>query len=116
MPTVLIKDLIETVIEDYAPLVGKNPQNIEITVIGSRVGEKINEELISPIELAACYETKDMFIIFTNVFFEHNEPIKNFKINGTKVKIDNNFSYSTKNAILLEKHEIKSLLKELNLL
>lgn len=114
MPTVLIKDLIEIVIEEYAPVVGKNSKEINIEIIGIRMGEKINEELISSVEFGTCYETEDMYIIYPNVFFEHDNDY--LKKNGNKIDLNENFSYGTKNAIPLKKHEIKSMLKKLNLL
>ena len=116
MPTILIKDLIEVIIEEYAPKINKNPDSIEINVIGAREQEKLNEELISPQEFASCYELDDMYIIYPSPKFEIDLPIANYKKNGTKIIIDKNFSYSTENSKPMPKEEIKVYLKELKLL
>ncbi len=116
MPTVLIRDLIEVIIEEYAPTVSKKPENIKIKIIGARQGEKIDEELISPIEFSSCYETEDMFIIYPNVYFEHDENHKNLKLNGSKSIINDDFCYTTANAEPLNKKKIRDLIKQLNLI
>ncbi|MFX1495309.1 MAG: SDR family NAD(P)-dependent oxidoreductase, partial [Promethearchaeota archaeon] len=46
MPSIFIKDLIEILIEEYAPKIGKDPDSIKVKIIGPRMGEKINEVLI----------------------------------------------------------------------
>lgn len=116
MPTILIKDLINVIIEEYAPKIGKDPKSIKIKEIGSRLGEKINEELISPIEFSSCFETEDIYIIYPLVNFGQYIDFYEKWTNGTKVIVDDSFQYSTKNAIPLSKNEIKRIIKDLNLL
>jgi len=116
MPTILIKDLINVIIEEYAPKIGKDPKSIKIKEIGSRLGEKINEELISPIEFSSCFETEDLYTIYPLVNVGHSIDYDEKRTNGTKVTIDENFHYSTENATPLSKNEIKRIIKDLNLL
>jgi len=116
MPTILIKDLINVIIEEYAPKIGKDPKSIKIEEIGSRLGEKINEELISPIEFSSCFETEDLYTIYPLVNVGHSIDYDEKSTNGTKVTIDENFHYSTENATPLSKNEIKRIITDLNLL
>jgi len=63
MPVIRILDLIEVLIEDFAPLYGYSPREIELNVIGVRPGEKLNEDLVSCLETDRVYELDDMYIV-----------------------------------------------------
>ncbi|MFX1384261.1 MAG: polysaccharide biosynthesis protein [Promethearchaeota archaeon] len=116
MPTIFIKDLIQVIIEEYAPKIGKDPKFIKIKKIGPRLGEKIEEELISPLEFSSCYETEDMYTIYPLVNFGQSIDFEVKNSNGTKVIVDNNFHYSTETSNPLKNEEIRSLLNELDLI
>jgi len=116
MPTILIKDLIDIIIEEYCPLIGKEPSSIEIKTIGRHFGEKINEELISPIEFSTCYETNDMFSIYPLTDFGQEIKYDQINMNGSKVVFGENFQYSTENTSQLSKEEVKLFLKKFNLI
>lgn len=117
MPVILINDLIDIIIEEYAPRIGKEPSSIKIKTIGSRLGEKIHEELISSIEFSTCYETEDMYSIYPYAFIGHETISDNNKVKGAKIVSEKEgFQYTTENADLLSKEEIKALLEENNLL
>lgn len=115
MPTLSIKDLIEVIIEEYCPTIGKNPASIKINSIGIRVGEKLNEELISPIEYPYCYEIEDLYMIKPNTDFGQEISL-NYKKIGEKVVNPDNFHYSTEFNTPLSKSEIKNFLKDHNLI
>jgi FlaA1/EpsC-like NDP-sugar epimerase len=117
MPIILIKDLIDIIIEEYAPKIGKEPSSIKIKTIGPRLGEKIHEELISSIEFSTCYETEDMYSIYPYGFIGHETISGNNIINGAKI-VDGTkgFQYTTENADILSKENIRALLVENNLL
>ena len=115
MPTVVIKDLIEVIIEKHCPIIGKNSASIKVEIIGPRLGEKLNEELISSIEFSNCYETKETYIVYPLIDFGDETSPLIFNMNGSKVVIDKNFQYSTKNTLPLNKEEIKIILEDLNL-
>ena len=111
MPTIRIKDLIEVIIEEYAPIVNKDPNSIKIKEIGARAGEKMNEELISSIEYNLYDEKEKLYIVRPKISFINN--------NKDNIPIQDNesrFSYSTKNAKALKKEEIRKNLKDLNLI
>ncbi|MFX0011954.1 MAG: SDR family NAD(P)-dependent oxidoreductase [Candidatus Hermodarchaeota archaeon] len=116
MPTILIRDLIEVLIEEYCPKIAKDKSSIEIKVIGPRAGEKMDEELISPIEFNRCYERDDMYIIYPLTYFDEELNLNGKKVDGIQIDPGKEFFYSTKNAPLLTKKEIKNILKEYKLL
>ncbi len=109
MPTIRIKDLFEVIIENYAPIVGKNPASIKIEEVGARPGEKIDEELISINEYPSCYDKEDMFIIYPP---EGAGFIKELPARSLIKSQDDKVAryYNTKNATPLSKEEIKKLL------
>lgn len=57
MPAIKIKDLAEVMIDKYGS------EDTEMEMIGCKLGEKMNEELITEDELSITYENDDMFII-----------------------------------------------------
>lgn len=116
MPTIHIKDLIEIIIEEYAPKIGKNPNSIKIKVVGPRLGEKTDEYLISSIEFFSCYEMADMYVIYPMLNFGGNIQAREIIRNSKAVKIDENFKYCTENGKPLSKSEIKETLRKFNLI
>jgi len=119
MPIVYIKDLLEVLIEILAPKYGKDPKSIEIKKIGSRLGEKLYEELISPIELEYCFESDDMYVIFP-----HGNGVGSLLYTTKNVLRNKNLSKYTKLEITelsslkwerLSKDKIKELLNKLDL-
>lgn len=63
MPTILLNDLAEIIIEKEAQKLDMPPDNIKIEITGLRPGEKMYEELMSDAEAEKAWETDDMFII-----------------------------------------------------
>lgn len=116
MPTLLIKDLIEVIIEEYAPVINKDPNEIKTELIGPRGHEKLNEELISPSEFSTCYEAEDVYIVYPIPLFYSNSSYTKIERKGTKVVTNNHFFYSTENTIPVSKQELKNFLLEHNLL
>ncbi|MHA1723522.1 MAG: SDR family NAD(P)-dependent oxidoreductase [Promethearchaeota archaeon] len=116
MPVVWIKDLIEIIIEEYCPQIGKDPKQIKIKTIGPRLGEKLNEELISPVEFSYCYETENSYVIYPLIDFGDDTGPKIHAINGSKVIFNENFHYRTKNTKALKKEEIRNLLRKFDLI
>ncbi|MFX1391972.1 MAG: SDR family NAD(P)-dependent oxidoreductase [Promethearchaeota archaeon] len=116
MPIIIIKDLIEVVISEYCKKINLDPKSIEIKMIGPRPGEKLDEELISPVEFASCYEIEDMFIIYPITHFGYDLDFEETIISGSKKISKKNFIYNTENSIPLSKDEIKKLLFKYNLI
>lgn len=62
MPVVRIMDLAKAMIELLAPVYGYDPDQIEISLIGAKPGEKMYEELLSMEETYRSMELEDMFV------------------------------------------------------
>lgn len=77
MPSVKVTTLAEAMIEYYAPKYGFNVEDIEIDMIGKRIGEKLHEELMTPDEILYAEETKDLFIIRKEIVEDHPKFIYN---------------------------------------
>lgn len=116
MPTIRVEDLIDVFIEEYSPLIGKDPSSIKKTIIGPHFGEKINEELISHIEFDSCYEMEDMYVIDPLVYYRRRESSEIANNGKVRIKPDQNFHYNTKYETPLSKEEIRDLLHNLKLL
>jgi len=99
MPLARISDLIEVMIKELAPRYGYKPEQIRIKVIGERIGEKLEEELITKDELKKAHETKDIVTIL-------NGDKNNDKERGILPVKDSFLSHPR----LLTKKEIRKLL------
>ncbi len=67
MPRVRVGDLIEVLIEEYAPRYGHRPDAIDVEVIGARRGEKVHEVLMTEDEASRATELETMYVV-------HPEP------------------------------------------
>jgi UDP-N-acetylglucosamine 4,6-dehydratase len=63
MPRIRVGDLVEVLIEAYAPQFGFRPDEIAIETIGARAGEKRHEVLLSEDEALAAEETEGMYVV-----------------------------------------------------
>lgn len=63
MPVIRIADLASVMIELLAPGLGYDPEDIKITLIGSKAGEKMYEELLSDEEIRRTIELEHFFTV-----------------------------------------------------
>ncbi|QIA26700.1 polysaccharide biosynthesis protein [Thermaerobacter sp. PB12/4term] len=63
MPRVRVMDLVEVIIEEFAPKFGYQPKEIQIEIIGRRPGEKRDEELVTEDERKRLVEVGSFFVI-----------------------------------------------------
>ena len=63
MPVIRILDLAEVMIRELGPRYGHRPNDIEITVIGTKPGEKMYEELMSQEEVRRALELEGYFVV-----------------------------------------------------
>ena len=96
MPSVKVTDLAEAMLEYYAPKYGYDVEDINVEIIGKRVGEKLHEELMTPDEILYAEETEDLFIIRKE--YVENHP---------------NFIYDSSEIGQLSKDEILKILDEI---
>lgn len=106
MPVLYIKDLAEVLMEDYKEKYGTSRS--EMAEVGIRPGEKIYEELMTVEESERAYENEKMYAIYSN-FAKNYEPPQGFRKSEPK-------AYSSHNAPVLTKSEIRELLDREDLL
>lgn len=75
MPRVRIGDLIEVLIEMYAPQFGYNPREIRVEVIGMQAGEKRDEALMTADEAAAAVELDRMYVVRSRSAQPETKPL-----------------------------------------
>lgn len=109
MSSVRVEDLARALIKLYSEKYGINAAQIPIKVIGSKLGEKLHEELISEQELNCLYESKDMYIVLPRSELMGLKMIQSPNI-FKKVKSDTVYSSSTNK--YLSQNEIIALLEE----
>ena len=63
MPRVRVGDLVETLIDAYAPQFGFRPAEIAVETIGVRSGEKAHETLMSSVETQRARVSDSMFVV-----------------------------------------------------
>jgi FlaA1/EpsC-like NDP-sugar epimerase len=63
MPRVRVGDLVEVLVEAYAPLFGFRTDEIAIQTIGARPGEKWHEVLLTDAEALVADEVDDMYML-----------------------------------------------------
>ena len=97
MPSVKVPDLAEAMIEYYAPKYGFDIEDIDVEIIGKRVGEKLHEELMTPEEIICAEDSDELFIIRNEI----NENHPDFVYNSSEIE-------------LLSKHEILKILSEIS--
>ena len=97
MPSVKVPDLAEAMIEYYAPKYGFNADDIDVEIIGKRVGEKLHEELMTPDEILYAEDNGELFIIRQEI--NENHP---------------DFIYNSSEIEQLSKDEILKILSELD--
>lgn len=63
MPVIRIKDLAEVMIQEITPRDGRQPEEIGISTIGAKAGEKMYEELMSDEETRRTIELRNYFAV-----------------------------------------------------
>ncbi len=108
MPSLKVGLLADTMIENFAPLYGKKPDDIEIEIVGKRPGEKMYEELINKEDEHTLMENDKMFIRLSNLSLP--EKVKAYEQLGFKKSTESRFS-SDDNGVKLERSQIGEILK-----
>ncbi|MGB1288028.1 MAG: polysaccharide biosynthesis protein, partial [Aggregatilineales bacterium] len=104
MGAMKITDLARVMVREIAPLFGKNPDDIEIKIVGPRPGEKFHESLITSEELRRTVDFDTMYKIYP----EGQLP--------EDAVIDGDFAVSTEDAVMMTDDEIVALLNRINYL
>jgi FlaA1/EpsC-like NDP-sugar epimerase len=110
MPVIQISDLADAMVEELSESSCRDLKEFKIT-IGRRAGEKLYEELMTEFEAVNAYENDEMIIVLPSGWrngWPLGEMPEGFEKAEPRV-------YSSKDAKLLSKEDIRSMLKELNL-
>lgn len=102
MPVVKLGDLAQVMVEILAPRYGYKPEDIQITTIGIRNGEKMYEHLMNLEESLYAYETDDMYIVL-NKTLTHDNMSESIKKAAQK-------NYASDDVKVFTQSEIKNLL------
>ncbi|MGZ7135174.1 MAG: UDP-N-acetylglucosamine 4,6-dehydratase family protein [Methanobacterium sp.] len=98
MSSLNVLDLAEVMIEEFAPIYGFKPKDIEIKIIGKRIGEKLYEELMTEGELSFTSDIEGLYVLNLE------------KKNQDKDKLDSH--YRSDLTQKLSKEEIKQIVRE----
>lgn len=113
MPVVRIEDLARVMIEELALRYGHAPNTIEIREIGTKPGEKLYEELMSPEETRRAIELKNYFNVlpaFRGIYHDIQYDYSDF----ANASVTNPYVSAEEQPLTVE--EIGTLLKECKLL
>jgi FlaA1/EpsC-like NDP-sugar epimerase len=113
MPVVRIEDLATAMIEELAPMYGKDAKDIEITEIGCKPGEKLYEELMSPEETRRTVELEQYFSVLPAFRGIYNDIDYSYKKMVTE-DVDN--PYVSEDEKPMNVDEIKMFLRDNHLL
>ncbi|MBW2990332.1 polysaccharide biosynthesis protein [Candidatus Woesearchaeota archaeon] len=112
MEALKITDLAEVMIEELAPKHGYDPKEIKFKDIGVRPGEKIHESLITKEEIEYLSKVEDLMVLSVSLISGQTKK--------KKVKKDkndaNHLDYHSGNIPLLDKKQIRKILKEENMI
>ncbi|MDA8234752.1 MAG: SDR family NAD(P)-dependent oxidoreductase [Clostridia bacterium] len=104
MPVIRLGDLVEVMIEEFAPQVGLSPDGIKVNVTGVKPGEKVYEELVSENEIDRLEKKEDLLII---------KP--SFEAKTARLRV-NTATVNSYKATPLTKEELVNYFRENNLL
>ncbi len=108
MPVMILGDLVDTLIEEYAPHFGKRPEDIEKHILGPSWGERLHETLMTEEEARFASETDTMFIVRTPSVRRLPSAF------GTPIRPDAIRNYSSSEGPFLSVDDIRALLQDCN--
>jgi len=107
MPVLKISDLAEVMIDKLG--YPNSNKNLEIKIIGKRIGEKLYEELMTDEESENAYEDEHMFIVKPPILEIAEDTTYDNPNSFKRTEVKN---YNSRNMPLLNKEEIKSLIND----
>jgi len=117
MDVIKITDLAEVIIEELAPYYGHSPNEIKRVIIGTKIGEKLYEELMTEEEAKRALESENMFILLPQMkellpeMKELTHSNKIFYPSTSQAEIK---AYTSKDEEHLTRDEIKKMLYQEN--
>jgi FlaA1/EpsC-like NDP-sugar epimerase len=113
MPTLAISDLAAVMIEEIAPRVGLDPEEVGTSVIGEKPGEKLYEELINNEETRRTIELDRYFVVLPAFMSVYGAP--DYSYPGPQAgRVSSPYNSATSDRMTRE--EIRAFLRESRLL
>lgn len=109
MPVIKLYDLAEVIIEETANKLNIKKEDVNITTIGLRAGERKYEELMTREESEFAFDLGNMYAVLPTYY----ESIKNYYSKFKSAKIG---SYNSNDVKPIEKDEVRKILRENKLL
>ena len=113
MPVVRIEDLSRAMIEELAPVYGRQPDDIAVVEVGAKPGEKLYEELMSTEEKRRTLELANYFVVLPAFRGIYNEIQYDYGTTSTTPVSD---PYISADQPTLTVTEIRKMLVTSNLL
>lgn len=111
MPAALIMDLAEEMRTLLAPQYGFSPEDIPLEIVGTRIGEKINEEILIMDETSSVYENDDMYLVVPNKL-PYSTSYSALEQVPPGFQPSTRETFSSKDARLLKKKDIADFLRK----
>ena len=108
MPAFRVGDLAEVMVEQYAPLLGYDPEDVPIERVGARPAERVHEKLVSRDESTYARDLGDMFAILPQIDVPGYEAV-NYDDAPTV-----SGEYTSRDERLLSKDELVELIESAN--
>ena len=106
MPVIKLYDLAEVVLEETCSKLNIKKEEIELQAIGLRAGERRFEELMSKDESECAFDLGSMYSVVSSINLEF---LREFYEKYKSVRIG---SYNSNDETVLNKEQVRSLLKE----
>jgi len=113
MPIIRIEDLAKVMIKELAPMYGYRPDQVQITEIGTKPGEKLYEELMSEEETRRALELEKYFVVlpafrgmYKKINYEYDDLVSSTVTNP----------YNSSNEQPMTQDALRKFLLEANLL
>jgi FlaA1/EpsC-like NDP-sugar epimerase len=118
MAVIHLKDLVEQIIEEFAPKFGYSPDDIKLKEIGKRPGEKDYEELLSnyEVETSYVYRKGNLYIAIPKNPDYYPKRLCDYyeKLGATQIHEYDSNLFSSDDAKILTKSQIKHVIQELS--
>jgi FlaA1/EpsC-like NDP-sugar epimerase len=109
MPVIRLGDFAEVIVEETCKELNISRNDVNIETIGLRAGERKFEELMTEEESEFAFDVGEMFVIMPSI------PVdKLYEFYKTAKKVEN-ISYNSSDASIIEKEEVRKVLKEAEL-
>lgn len=106
MPVIKLQDLAEVVVEETCSELNIKQEEVEISTVGLRAGERMFEELMTKDESEYAFDLGNMYSVISSI---NSEFLREFYEKYEKARVG---SYNSDDEAVLSKEQVRTLLKE----